>query len=143
MADCTIRMADERGHVLKQVELGNAEGEVRERFAQQGYLIYSLKPTGSRTQSTARPLRHAPRLDLTALHASYIKRMAILNGLFVACIEIILFPVVSVRRPPDPTPLLQPYETARVIRLVPPSEGWRLPRQPQGSSHMLTFPSQA
>src|SRR5215470_17491653 len=33
----------------------------------------------------------APRLDLTALYASYTKRLSILNGLFVACIEFILF----------------------------------------------------
>src|SRR5262249_25837245 len=50
-----------------------------------------------------------PRLDLTALYALYTKRFSILNGLFVACIEIILFPVVSLPRPPDPIPLLQPY----------------------------------
>src|SRR6516162_2425825 len=54
----------------------------------------------------------APRLDLTALYASYTKRFSILNGLFVACIEIILFPVVSVMQPPDPTPLLQPHYRA-------------------------------
>src|SRR5215470_17401604 len=37
----------------------------------------------------------APRLDLTALYASYTKRFSILNGLFVAYIEFILLPVVS------------------------------------------------
>ena len=31
---------------------------------------------------------------------------------FVACIEILLFPVVSLMPPPDPTPLLQPYYRA-------------------------------
>jgi hypothetical protein len=34
-------------------------------------------------------------LDLTALYASYTKRLSMLNGLFVACIEVILLPVVS------------------------------------------------
>src|SRR5215467_8840250 len=54
----------------------------------------------------------APRLDLTALYASYTKRLSILNGLFVACIEFILFPVVSLMQPPDPAPLLQPHYRA-------------------------------
>ena len=48
----------------------------------------------------------APRLDLTALYASYTKRLSMLNGLLVACIEFILSPVVSVMQPPDPTPSL-------------------------------------
>src|SRR5215469_205481 len=53
-----------------------------------------------------------PRLDLTALYASYTKRLSILNGLFVACIEFILSPVVSVMQLPDPTPLLWPHYRA-------------------------------
>ena len=39
-------MADERGHLLEQVEQGGSEGEMRDRFAQQGYLVYSVKPKG-------------------------------------------------------------------------------------------------
>src|SRR5215471_18007461 len=54
----------------------------------------------------------APRLDLTALYASYTRRLSIWNGLFVARLEIILFPVVSVMQLPDPTPSLQPYYRA-------------------------------
>jgi type IV pilus assembly protein PilC len=46
MAEYMIRMADERGHILEQVELGNSEGEIRERFAQQGFLVYWVKPKG-------------------------------------------------------------------------------------------------
>jgi len=42
------------------------------------------------------------------LYASYTKRLSMLNGLCVACIEFILLPVVSLMQPPDPTPLLQP-----------------------------------
>ncbi|MGC2695420.1 MAG: type II secretion system F family protein [Candidatus Angelobacter sp.] len=36
-------MADERGHVLQQVETGFSEAEIRDRFAQQGFLVYSVK----------------------------------------------------------------------------------------------------
>jgi type IV pilus assembly protein PilC len=46
MAEFLVKMADERGHVLQQVENGISEQDVRERFAQQGYLVYSVKSRG-------------------------------------------------------------------------------------------------
>ena len=46
MAEFVIKMADERGHVLEQSEHGHTSDEVRERFVQQGYLVYSVKPRG-------------------------------------------------------------------------------------------------
>lgn len=46
MAEFTVRMADERGHLLEQVEQGASENEVRDRYANQGYLVYSVKPRG-------------------------------------------------------------------------------------------------
>lgn len=46
MAEYTVRLADERGHLLEQVEQGGSENEIRDRFAQQGYLVYSVKPRG-------------------------------------------------------------------------------------------------
>ncbi len=67
MAEYMIRMADERGHIREQVELGNSEGEVRERFSQQGFLVYWVKPKGllldrhsaaTPPQNQARPVRH-------------------------------------------------------------------------------------
>src|SRR5215831_4384664 len=43
------------------------------------------------------------------------------SGLSVAHIVIILFPVVSTIRPPDPIPLLQPhYEPSSLLRIGPP-----------------------
>src|SRR5271167_2371193 len=63
MAEYTIRMADERGHVLEQVELGNSEGEVRERYAQQGYLIYSVKPKGLLSSEVRLPRRRKVKQD--------------------------------------------------------------------------------
>ncbi len=44
MAEFVIKMADERGHVLEKMENGTSLGEVRDRFAQQGYLVYWVKP---------------------------------------------------------------------------------------------------
>ena len=46
MAEFVIKAADERGHLLQQVERGYSEAEVRERFVQQGYLVYWVKPRG-------------------------------------------------------------------------------------------------
>jgi type IV pilus assembly protein PilC len=46
MAEFLIKMADERGHTLQQIEHGYSESEVRDRFLQQGYLVHWVKPRG-------------------------------------------------------------------------------------------------
>src|SRR5271165_5411310 len=46
MAEFLVKVADERGHLTQQVENGYSEAEVRERFAQQGFLVYWVKPKG-------------------------------------------------------------------------------------------------
>jgi len=46
MAEFVIKIADERGRMLQQVEHGYSVDEVRERFAAQGYLVYWVKPQG-------------------------------------------------------------------------------------------------
>jgi type IV pilus assembly protein PilC len=46
MAEFVVKAADERGHMLQQVENGYSEAEIRERFVQQGYLVYWVKPRG-------------------------------------------------------------------------------------------------
>src|SRR5579863_6220012 len=46
MAEFLVKVADERGHLSQQVENGYSEAEVRERFAQQGFLVYWVKPKG-------------------------------------------------------------------------------------------------
>jgi len=43
MAEFLVKMADERGHVLEQVENGVSEKDVRERFVQKGFLVYSVR----------------------------------------------------------------------------------------------------
>ena len=43
MAEFLVKMADERGHVLQQVENGLSEKDVRDRFVQRGYLVYSVR----------------------------------------------------------------------------------------------------
>lgn len=46
MAEFLIKVADERGRLLQQVESGISESEVRDRFVQQGFLVYWVKPKG-------------------------------------------------------------------------------------------------
>src|ERR1035441_10980152 len=47
--------------------------------------------------------------------------LSILNGLSVARIEVLLLPVASLVRLPDPTPSLQPhYELSSLLRVGPP-----------------------
>jgi type IV pilus assembly protein PilC len=46
MAEFVVKIADERGHLVEQVESGYSEAEVRDRFVQQGFLVYWVKPRG-------------------------------------------------------------------------------------------------
>jgi type IV pilus assembly protein PilC len=46
MAEFLVKVADEQGNLAQQVEHGFSESEVRERFVQQGYLVYWVKPRG-------------------------------------------------------------------------------------------------
>lgn len=57
MAEYVIKMADERGHVLEQLENGGSEGEVRDRYSQQGFLVYSVKPKGLFSSEVRLPQR--------------------------------------------------------------------------------------
>jgi len=46
MAEFVVKLADERGNLLQQLEHGYSEAEVRDRFVQQGFLVYWVKPRG-------------------------------------------------------------------------------------------------
>src|SRR5437588_4031484 len=46
MAEFVVKVADERGHISEQVESAHTEAEARDRFSQQGYLVYSVRPRG-------------------------------------------------------------------------------------------------
>ena len=63
MAEYLIKMADERGHVLEQLENGGSEVEVRDRFAQQGFLVYSVKPRGLFSTQIGIPRRRKVKQD--------------------------------------------------------------------------------
>jgi len=63
MAEYTIKMADERGHVLEQVENGASEAEIRDRFSQQGYFVYSVKTKGLLSTELNLPYRRKVKQD--------------------------------------------------------------------------------
>ena len=63
MAEYLIKMADERGHVLEQTENGGSEVEVRDRFAQQGFLVYSVKTKGLFSTEVGFPRRRKIKQD--------------------------------------------------------------------------------
>ncbi|MCU1306864.1 MAG: type secretion system protein [Acidobacteriaceae bacterium] len=44
MAEFLVKMADERGRMLQQIENGHTAAELRERFAVQGFLVYDVRP---------------------------------------------------------------------------------------------------
>src|SRR4029077_17344539 len=44
MSDWVLKYADARGEIHQQVAQAVSEQEVRDRFAQQGFLIYSIRP---------------------------------------------------------------------------------------------------
>jgi type IV pilus assembly protein PilC len=46
MAEFTVKMGDERGRVLEQVQVAATAEELRSRFTQAGYYVYSVKPRG-------------------------------------------------------------------------------------------------
>ncbi|MGP0021496.1 MAG: type II secretion system F family protein [Candidatus Sulfotelmatobacter sp.] len=49
MAEFIVKIADDRGRVQQHIEQGYSEAEVRDRFSQQGYLVYWVKPQGMLT----------------------------------------------------------------------------------------------
>ena len=64
MADFVIKMADERGHVQERMEAGASAKEIRDRFAQEGYLVYWVKPRGVLAGGDIRlPQRKRIKLD--------------------------------------------------------------------------------
>lgn len=61
MADFLVKIADDRGHMLEQVESAATATEVRDRLAMQGYLVYEVKPRG--VLSGGVPLRRRRKVN--------------------------------------------------------------------------------
>jgi type IV pilus assembly protein PilC len=63
MPQFVIKAADERGHMLEQVETGLSEREVRDRYTQQGMLVYSVRQRGMLAGGEVQLARRRVRLD--------------------------------------------------------------------------------
>lgn len=53
MPEFTLKYADSRGEIHQQVAVAASEREVRDKYTQQGFLIYSIKPRGEGSVLTA------------------------------------------------------------------------------------------
>jgi type IV pilus assembly protein PilC len=76
MADFVLKYADGRGQIHQQVTAAASEKELREKFSQQGFLIYSIKP---RTVALRGLVRKRKGLNL--------ERFLIFNQQFVTLIR--------------------------------------------------------
>jgi type IV pilus assembly protein PilC len=63
MAEFVVKIADDRGRVQQHVEHGYSEAEVRDRFSQQGYLVYWVKPQGVLTSGVSLHRRRKLKQD--------------------------------------------------------------------------------
>src|ERR1700735_1168358 len=48
MAEFLVKLADERGRIQEQVQLTDSAADLRSRFSQAGYYVYSVRPRGMR-----------------------------------------------------------------------------------------------
>ena len=48
MAEYVVKLADERGRIQEQVQVAGSAEELRSRFSQAGYYVYSVRPRGMR-----------------------------------------------------------------------------------------------
>ena len=63
MADFAVKYADGRGQIHQQVATAGSEKELRDRYVQQGYLIYSIK-SRDRAAAAGGFLGRRKKLDL-------------------------------------------------------------------------------
>ena len=65
MAEWTLKYADTRGEIHQQVAEAGSERELRDRYVQQGFLVYSIKPRSeiSGLASGLRPSRKKLNLE--------------------------------------------------------------------------------
>src|SRR5579885_3875263 len=57
MAEWTLKYADSRGEIHQQVAEAGSERELRDRYTQQGFLVYSIKPRSELTAAVSQPRR--------------------------------------------------------------------------------------
>jgi type IV pilus assembly protein PilC len=79
MAEFVLKYADSRGQIHQQVAQAPSERELRERFSQQGFLIYSIKPRVLSTLAAGTLLGGRKKLNL--------EKFLIFNQQFVTLIR--------------------------------------------------------
>src|ERR1051325_4800899 len=79
MADFVLKYADGRGQIHQQVATAGSEKELRERYSQQGFLIYSIKPRTAAALASAGMFRKGKKLNL--------EKFLIFNQQFVTLIR--------------------------------------------------------
>jgi type IV pilus assembly protein PilC len=80
MADFLLKYADGRGQIHQQVAAATSEKELREKYTQQGFLIYSIKPRGAVSlEGAGRLLGRPKKLNL--------EKFLIFNQQFVTLIR--------------------------------------------------------
>src|ERR1041385_5868888 len=80
MADYVLKYADSRGQIHQQVHSAGSEKELRDKFSQQGFLIYSIKPRSvSGALAGASLFRRGKKLD--------IEKFLIFNQQFVTLVR--------------------------------------------------------
>src|SRR5690242_12814102 len=80
MGDFVLKYADPRGQIHQQVATAGSEKELRERFSQQGFLIYSIKPRAGAAAISSGGF-FAPRKKLN------LEKFLIFNQQFVTLIR--------------------------------------------------------
>src|SRR5260370_7652576 len=78
MAEVVLKYADARGEIPQQTANAGSEQEVRERYSQQGFLIYSIRPRRTGIAAGAGILGRSKKLNL--------ERFLIFNQQFVTLI---------------------------------------------------------
>jgi type IV pilus assembly protein PilC len=78
MADFVLKYADSRGQIHQQVATAGSEKELREKYSQQGFLIYSIKP---RVSAIAAPALFQKRKKLN------LEKFLIFNQQFVTLVR--------------------------------------------------------
>jgi type IV pilus assembly protein PilC len=79
MADFVLKYADGRGQIHQQVVAAGSEKELRERYSQQGFLIYSVKPRTASSLAATGLFKRRKKLNL--------EKFLIFNQQFVTLIR--------------------------------------------------------
>jgi type IV pilus assembly protein PilC len=73
MAEFLVKIADDRGHMLEQVESAATATEVRDRLAMQGYLVYEVKPRSVLSGGVSlRPRRKVKQEQFLIFNAQFL-----------------------------------------------------------------------